>query len=367
MKQLVCSIFILLIMSGCWDQNRIKDLELVDVVGLDTVGKSNLTKMNLAISSLNEAHQGGGKPGMELITAQGGSVGDAIENIDYRTAGGLSFNQSRLYILSKSFAAKEPTEDMEIFGRVASCPLTSSVVVYDGEVTDLLAMKKKEGKTIANYLVVLLRHAESLHNTPKETLLRFIVGKADPYGDLALPLIKMNGDNIQLSGAALFREGKYSGIDLSPNLTKLSMLLKGENGTGVSLIIESGGDTYELWVKKASKDLHVKSSDNKVNDIILPLHIQAVLTDAGKNNKAKALSQSKIDDLERMLSEEINKQALQAIKTLQKANCDYLELAREIHAFHYKEWKQMNWREDYPEMNIRPEVKLQILNSGVML
>ncbi|KRE92143.1 hypothetical protein ASG89_33360 [Paenibacillus sp. Soil766] len=93
--------------------------------------------------------------------------------------------------------------------------------------------------------------------------------------------------------------------------------------------------------------------------------MQVYLTDTGKRNKA--LSENKLDTIEKMLSDELNKQALVTIQTLQKANCDFLGLAREIHGYHYKEWNQMNWREEYPKLNIRPEIKLKILNSGVML
>jgi Spore germination B3/ GerAC like, C-terminal len=98
---------------------------------------------------------------------------------------------------------------------------------------------------------------------------------------------------------------------------------------------------------------------------MLPLKIQAQLMYS--QTSKKALTQTKLNKLEKMLTDEINKQALQAIQTLQKANCDYLGLAREIHAFHHKEWSHMNWRKEFPKLTIRPEVKLQILNSGVML
>ncbi|WP_223593318.1 Ger(x)C family spore germination protein [Neobacillus bataviensis] len=365
MKKLTLSFLILLVLSGCWDQQNFKDLQMIDMIGFDKAEKEEQMKLSLAISSLYEAHQGGGKPAMEVTTAQGSSLADAIENTDFKTPGQLTFNQTRLYIMSKSFASDKPIEKMKVLGQVSTCPLTSNVVMYDGKVSELLARKKLKGKTMANYLTILLESTEVTNYMPKETLLRFIFEKNDPYVDVALPLIQSRGDNIQLNGSALFREGSYSGVDLSPTLTKIAQLMKGVARPGIHLIVEMDGSPYDVLIKKASRKIVVNSKDNKVSEIMLPLKIQAQLLYS--QTSKKALTQTKLNNLEKMLTEEINKQALQAIQTLQKANCDYLGFAREIHAYYHKEWSHMNWRKEYPRLPIRPEVKLQILNSGVML
>jgi Ger(x)C family germination protein len=253
---------------------------------------------------------------------------------------------------------------MKVLGQVATCPLTSSVVVYDGEVSKLLAKKELKKKTVANYLAILVKEAESINFIPKETLLRFLFAKKDPYVDVALPLIQAKGDNILLNGAALFREGSYSGVDLSPALTKIVLLMKGVAGSGLHLIVDLDGATYDVLVKKARRKIIVNANDNKVTEIMLPLKIQAQILESHTNNNP--LTQTKRNNIEKMLTYEINDQALQAIQTLQKANCDYLGLARELHAYHHEEWSKMNWRKEYPRLTIRPDVKLQILNSGVM-
>lgn len=366
MRKVIVPLVILLILCGCWDKTYIQDLDMVDVVGLDRDDKSNI-KMSLAISSLDEAHQGGGKPDIQLYTTQSNSVTSALEKSDFKAPGLLTFNQNRLYILSKSFSSGSPTDELKILGRIATSPLNSSIVVYDGEVSEMLSTKRQSGRTIANLLVVTLKEAEKNKYLPKVTLLRFILCNDDPYVDIALPLITGVGESMQLNGAALFRDGKYSGIDLPPELTKISMLLNGEKGRGTYLISPSDGESYESWVKKASRKIVVNTNGNQVTDIRIPMKIQLLITDAGKASKKVALSETKIDEIEKVLTDSINKQALEAVQTLQKANCDFLGLAREIHAYHHDVWKQMNWREEYPKLTIRPEIEVQILNSGVML
>lgn len=365
MKKMVLVLAALLPLCGCWDMSQMKNLQMIDVIGLDKEQRTNQSKMSLAISSLTEAHQGGGKPGMELVKAQGSSLSEALENIDFETAGGLSFNQSRLYVLSKSFATDDPTGAMKVLGRLSTFPLTSSVAVYDGEVSELLEKRKLQGKTIANFLVVMLKQAEKINYVPKETLLRFILSKADPYIDMALPLIKSNGESVVMEGAALFREGNYTGIDLPMNLTKMAKLLKEGKGTGIYLIVKINGNPYEVWVKKARRDMVVKTKDSRVTEVSLPLRIQATLLDTHEKNQS-VLTPEKLEALEKQLTEKLNEEAQLTVQTLQKANCDYFGIAREIHAYHNKQWRSMNWRSEYPKLSIKPEIQLQILNSGVM-
>ncbi|MDR6550624.1 Ger(x)C family spore germination protein [Paenibacillus qinlingensis] len=365
MRKIAGSLLLLVILCGCWDQTSIQDLQMIDVIGLDKAEQSDNKKMSIAISSLHEAHQGGGKPSMQLMTGEGKSVSTAIEHLDSKIAGGITFNQSRLYIFSKSFAKEKPDEELKVLGRIPNSPLNASVAVFDGDVSELLAKQRIAGKTVANFLVVLLKEAQKLNYSPTVTLFRFILEKQDPYVDAILPLLKMQDDDVQLDGSALFRDGSYSGIDLSATQTKLALLLKESKGTSVFFITEINNQTYQIWIKKAKRKLVVKTNDNKISEIILPLEMQVFLTDSGKSNKA--LSETKLDSIEKMLTEEINKQATQTIQLLQKANCDYLGLGRDIHGYHYKEWSQMNWRDVYPNLKIRPEVEVRILNSGVML
>ncbi|CAH1202175.1 hypothetical protein PAECIP111891_02016 [Paenibacillus allorhizoplanae] len=367
MKKQLIFIIMMFMLCGCWDQVNIQELQMSDVIGLDRNKKSDNEnmKMSIAISTLSEAHQGGGKPGMQLISSEGYSLADNIEKLDYKLSGNLTFNQSRLYIFGKLFASNTPAEEMKILGRIPNSPLNANLAVFDEEVSELLKMEKIDSKTIANYLVVMITNAIKYNYTPKVTLFQFILGKQDPFKDFALPLIKKKGEDVQLGGSALFRAGNYTGIDLSMTSTKMAMLLKERKGGGVYLNTQLDDSSYQIWIQKSKKHIHVKSSDNKISEINLILHLQVNLIDSGKSNKA--LSQTKLDSIQKKLTDDLNQQALQTVQTLQKANCDFLELARELHAYHYKEWEHMNWREDYPKLIIRPDIKLQILNSGVML
>ncbi|KRE92144.1 hypothetical protein ASG89_33365 [Paenibacillus sp. Soil766] len=117
---------------------------------------------------------------------------------------------------------------------------------------------KIEGKTIANYLVVMLRRAKELNYLPKVTLFRFIMGKQDPYVDFALPIFKMEANDIQTVGTALFREGSYSGVDLNSTLTKLAVLFNEGRGAGSYMIIEINGASYQIVVKKQNGILSLR-------------------------------------------------------------------------------------------------------------
>jgi len=71
-------------------------------------------------------------------------------------------------------------------------------------------------------------------------------------------------------------------------------------------------------------------------------------------------------ELEKEIAVDLTKRAAKVIATLQKANCDFFQLGHEIAAYHPKRYKKMNWHEQYPKVRIKPVVKIQILNTGIL-
>ncbi|MBI0575862.1 hypothetical protein IEC97_00700 [Neobacillus cucumis] len=96
-----------------------------------------------------------------------------------------------------------------------------------------------------------------------------------------------------MNASALFRNGSYSGVDLSPTLTKIVLLMKGVAGLGIHLIVDIDGASYDVLVKKAHKKIVVTVKDNKVTEIMLPVKIQAQILEANTNNNP--LTQTKLN------------------------------------------------------------------------
>ncbi|WP_265182102.1 Ger(x)C family spore germination C-terminal domain-containing protein [Geomicrobium sp. JCM 19055] len=56
----------------------------------------------------------------------------------------------------------------------------------------------------------------------------------------------------------------------------------------------------------------------------------------------------------------------EVIRLIQEANCDYFGIGKHIMAYHYEDWKQMDWEEKYQQMTINTSVETEIIYHGIV-
>jgi hypothetical protein len=53
------------------------------------------------------------------------------------------------------------------------------------------------------------------------------------------------------------------------------------------------------------------------------------------------------------------------IKKMQEANSDSLGIGRHMSAFHHETWEKINWEEQYPNVNFKAKVNVEISKHGI--
>ncbi|WP_227872141.1 Ger(x)C family spore germination protein [Paenibacillus albus] len=152
MKRGFAALMMCLLLTGCWDQLRLKDQLFVDIVGIDYVGDSKKLKVGYLISSLREASQGGGKPSSIYIEQSGNSMYESVLLANSSMPGVLTVQETRLYLISTRFAKDEPLKYLNSVGQFVSNPLYASLAVYDGDLSQLLSKKRIKEQTTSDFL-----------------------------------------------------------------------------------------------------------------------------------------------------------------------------------------------------------------------
>ncbi|SFS45942.1 Ger(x)C family spore germination protein [Paenibacillus sp. BC26] len=366
MKKLLIIVVVLSLLTGCWDKTSLDQLLMVDVIGLDKDKDSKQLKESLLVSRLLDAHQGGGKPSTVLISASGNSLYETYLRGSLSIPGILVAVQCRLYLLSKEMAKNKPMEALSVLGRFPESPLIAHIVVYDGDLPKLLAKKKIKEETVNNFLVDLVVGEGKINNIPDDTLIRYILGGDAFLNDFMLPLLAPKGDGVEVVGGSLFSDGNYTGQDLSMMGTKLALLMKGSKGAGQQVYGQQHQTEYTFIVQKAKRKVLMHSKGNQLQGITIPVHLDVKLMESGPKS-ARPMSSSEVNKLEQEIAADLTSQARKAIVDMQKVNCDYMQLGQELHAYHPKLWKPMNWRKDYPRMTIQPKFSVRVLNTGVIV
>ncbi|RAP75874.1 Ger(x)C family spore germination protein [Paenibacillus montanisoli] len=364
MMRVIAAFIICLLLTGCWDQTQLKKLLFVDVVGLDYAGDSKQIQLNYVISSLREASQGGGKPSGLFVQSIGGTLYDAVNNTNKEMPGVLNTLETRLYLISNRFAKDDPLSYLNSTAQFISNPLYAYLAVYDGDLPKLLAKKKVKNLTVADFLVGILDEEKKRGRIPTNKLLHLILGGTEFLNDFALNRFEPYGEEARLAGTALFSDGKYTGVNLDNEETQLAYLLEGAKGRNQFFFSQAEDKKFSALLLNAKRKFHILSTSESVREIIISLKLDLKLVEDG--NGSKNYTKKIMNDLEKTITADLTVKSAKVIATLQKANCDYLQLGHEVAAYHPNLYKAMNWREQYPKLKIKPIVKVRILNTGIV-
>lgn len=366
MKKVIALLMICVLLTGCWDQEKLKKMLFADVIGLDYADESKELQVSFVISSLKNVSQGGGTANNLYLASKGKNIYEAADKTNKEIPGILSVLETRLFLISNRFAQDQPLNYLNIAGQFIANPLYGYLAVYDGDLSKLLAKKKLKGDmTVSEYLVGLLDDEKKRGKIPTNQLIRYILGGAEFLNDFALNRFEPYGDSARLAGTSLFKDGKYTGINLNNTDTLLALLMNGINGKLQPFSGNIEGNDYTVLIKNASRDFHFIYNQNGLSEINIALQLDLKLIVFG--TEIKKHTNEILTDLEKKIAQDITAKSSNVIATLQKANCDYLQLAHEVAAYHPKQFKGVDWwREQYPKISIKPNVTIKLINTGVL-
>ncbi|SDX71176.1 Ger(x)C family spore germination protein [Paenibacillus sp. CF384] len=363
MKKVMTALILCLLLTGCWDQDKLKNMLFVDVIGIDYEENSKQLKASFVTSSLENASTGGGKPNNLYLEATGDDLYDAVSHVNKQHPGILSVQQTRLYLISPKFAKDQPLDYLNIAGQFLNNPTYAHLALYDGDISKLLE-KKMNDQTVSDYLVGLIEDENKRGTFPRNKLLQYMFEGNAFINDFALTRYEPYGDGARLAGTSLFREGTYTGINLDAEDTLLAHLMDGAKGKSQLIVGEIGGESYSILVKNAKADYPIIYKDNRIREIEVSLRLDVKLIKDGL--KWKKHTSKMLTEMEKKIADDLTPKVAKVMETLQKANCDSLQLGHRVAAYHPKLYAGMNWREVYPTIKMKTIVKIKILNTGIL-
>lgn len=375
MKKAAIVISSLLLLTGCWDRLPLRNLNLVDIAGVDLDEKSGGVLLDFVVTKIKKTVQGGGEPVSDTTELKGRTIAEAFEQGVYMDRGPFSGINTGVFLLSEKFATKDPVRELAFLLHAPYTSINTSVFVYEGSVSKLLKIKSSESKTFTHNMNVFISSLKTNGIMPNVSMMHFIMSHEDPLEDILLPTVKQIDSGLELGGALLFRQGESTGIKLSKEQVRMFMFLsghgKGKQKVAVNLS-QSGegrqphtgqvdGTTYAFSAKKVDSKITVRSEASGLPEVGIRVRLKINVFALGE--EVHTLKTDYVNRMEKELATHLEETAAATIKDLQKANCDALGIGMQIKAYHPNLWKSLNWRKDYPQLSIVPHFDVQILNA----
>lgn len=354
---------------GCWDQELLKDVALIKSQAIDVDSDGNTIKTTIALVSINSNLKV--PTSSNIISANGVSTRDSRGELDKQVGSELFATKNQVTMISRKLAERDIYTVLDANYRSPLSTLAARLVVTDGEAGSILHAEPENNLLISDYLRDLLKSAEEVGSIPLVDLQTALTMIYDDGQDLIVPRIKALNQRAgaKLTGSALFSDGHMTGT-LNSDQTTLLLLLANEKKGGHRMTLKVHSyekdklyDYITVDVKNMKREIKVSKTNHEISDV----HIGLVLKlDVNEYPKDHLYRKATVKQLNETISQQLTTEANGVLDTLKEANCDYLGIGRKIHAFHYSDWENLNWKELYPSLGIKANVKVEIIQNGII-
>lgn len=372
--RLITSIVAMLLLSvfltGCWDREYLKDINLVYSAGLD---RKDDGKIFQTVEVIIPAETETTNTTNEIHTSEGLTTHDASSKMRNNVRGNIRFIKNGMQLIGSPLAKQGLDSVLNVIFRDPNNPTANlRLVVTEDEATKILSEKMvgemKVGEFISQKIKSLERKGIFY---PPETVDTVFRSLKDPGQDFALPYIGQEGKEIVAKGVALFHDKQFTG-SLNADQSTMLVLLKGRPSHDARFTrkIEinypnklHGIISFNVAKKKLKRKFKVHVTKDGDILVSLNLKLQAIVEEF---THEQPLNKQKLSSINQKLSEMLTEEAEDVIRELQKANSDILGVGRKLIAYHNNVWKTKDWSKDYQKVQFHTKVDVEIVDTGVL-
>ncbi len=388
-------------LTGCWSRKEIETLAIVDMIGIDRVIVNGREKYRLAVLiERPEQLQGGGRSagGMQgtggggqqpswLVTSLGDTLTEAEKNLFTRSPRYLFLAHTNIILIGESLARNPGVQEVtDYLLRHKDIRLRSIVIIPKGDVLETMLAEPELEKLLAERLFGMVTFTQSrVSKGYQQDLLEWANCLIQSGRDLLAPRLTLftptegqagagGGDQgkadekaVRLNGAAVFRKDKLVGW-LEDMETLGYLLLTGRAVGTVIPIRLSGSQEPNSSFNMTRMEAHprVELVDGR---FVFPIHIRV-------EGDQQLIGQPDFDPDPSTL-EQLNLQVARQLKeimasTLYKAQQEYgadiFGFGELVHINYPQVWREIKdqWREIFPEVEVRLEVDAFIRRTGII-
>lgn len=355
------SLILLVLLTGCGDQKILEKIGFTQTTSYDLLPEGNL-KIAVTIPKADpEANVS-----REVLSTTAQSSKEAKISFSRQTHLILVSGQLRNTLFGLSLAKSGLWNHIDTLIRDPSISPRVKVTVVNGDAESILEKNYKQHPRTGKYVDLLLEKETHFQTLPKVTIYDFARDYYDDGIDPVAPIIKDIGDSVIVDGVALFRDDKYI-AKVDPNDSLIFSFLRGDFKQGQININLAGTDESRETVMfssiVSSRKVDVKQAADKKSIVNIEVNVKgSILEYIGD---LKLSNDSDRRKLERNMSENLSGRGNQMVQFMQEKKVDSVGIGMYVrNSMSYASWKNTDWREEFPHIQINCHIHVKIKDYG---
>jgi spore germination protein len=355
------------ILSGCWDQKIFEQVALVLSIGIE----ESKDKEQLLITYVYPIIGGKERDDVGLESGTSNILRGAREIIRYKTPKRVEGGKIQQILISDSLAKTGIHDILEIFQRDVTLPAIAYVVVVEGSPNEMLIKGEKleNRPRISFYAFQLLEDNVKASNIPNTKVFDFDINFFAPGLDPVTPMIKLEKESLAITGCALFSDDKMVGkLNEKQTVMLLGMMGQTKNTDFIFLDKQFSTDNpinygISVTLRKPKHKIDINFDDEGIPIIDISMKYESQLDEYKWNETNDPVEQARI---EKEMGKQLSIVCNEVVKIMQEVNSDPIGFGNMIRAKYYEYWQSIDWREVYPEAQIKVDVQTEIVKEGII-
>lgn len=358
-------VFIALLVTGCGDERILEDLGFTQTTSYDLLPDGRLDITNSIPLADPQA-----KNQREIIRVTSRSSKESRIRMARQTSQQLVSGQLRNAIFGLSLSKAGLWNHIDTLIRDPAISPQVKISVINGNAGELLRKDYKQHPRTGKYIDMLVQKESDRQSIPKVTLYRFVRDYYDDGIDPVAPILKEDGDHIEVDGIALFKDDRYV-AKIKPDDAIHFAFLRGNFKKGelsIDLTPDRNVDKEMVMFSSLVSSRKVKAKREKdVTTVTIAIRIEGTILEyIGPDKLGDDAQRHRI---EHQLTDYIRNKCEDVIRLTQRNKVDSLGIGMYVRdTMSYREWKSLRWNDDvYPTIRVNPEISVKIKDYGKFL
>ncbi|MFY4776759.1 Ger(x)C family spore germination protein [Metabacillus sp. RGM 3146] len=360
----------ILLLSGCWDQNLLKDVRLIRVAAYDLDKGGRLKNSVLVRRAKGTGGSNSTEEELQVYQGVGSTPRGVTDDLDRKIDKRYESSKLRVLLIGEELAKTDIYQLIDTFYRDPKSAINAKILVVEGEAGTLIKTAAEQEIKISDYIADMIESAQRATFTRDINIQSICSEMLDPGQDFTLPMIKTDEDMApSIHGLALFNTYSMSGKLYGEEaiLYQLMDNVLAKQARLTEKVFDNQPYEYQNYVSidaaGLKRKIKITAPDENSISVRIMVDINAKVIEYPHNQLEEP---GAIQKLNKKLSKQLTAEAEKIVTKLQEANCDGLAIGRNLIAHHPEIWKKTKWKEVYPKIKITPIVNVSISQKGIV-
>lgn len=359
-KIIISFLLIGLLFSGCSSRNNLKDLSVVEGVGIDLENDG----VTSTIQMLNLIKEGSGAEALSgnvtmNTSGTGRTISSAIEQVSKDTSKKLFFGQNRIVIFGMDMAENYLEKSLDYLLRSSDSRSDVTIAIAKNKASEIMESPENDALVPAQTISTLLCQSEKIGYGAHVTTNELLNAYADKTSDIYLPVLEAGEKSVSVAGIAVYNDIALTKI-LDEEETFGFLFLRGKVEQGLLELKDDNLGNVGTDILSAKSKAKAKYEGGRV---VFKVKIQTTaMLDEIERGVTNEISDKELKNIEKLAEKEIERLCRKAFAACMQSKSDAVRMGEYLAMCDPKAYEKLsdNWEQSLETAELQVDVKFKL-------